>query len=256
MDVINGDDPKKTSQPVSFLKRKIWELVLQFNITLTAQFLDGSKSITANTQSRLPVDQTDWTITEQVYETICNHFDVDPEIDLFASWITSKCPLFVSKMDDPKSFAVNAFRQKWDSWDCVYCFPPVSDSVLCKVAEKVSQSFCKILLVIPWWTKCSWFVELQKHRVAEPYFLGRKVELFHPHDRSLSHPQEAKLKLAAILCRPGGRTGGGFIPEDTVGSCVTGATLPPHPPQTGRTLPPDTSVAINDISGNEFLNRR
>ena len=99
------------------------------------RYMDGGKSITANTMSRLPVDSTDWTITNDLYDTICGHFDVQPEIDLFASWITSKCPLFVSKMDDPKSFAVNAFKQKWDSWDCVYCFPPIRESVLSKVQQ-------------------------------------------------------------------------------------------------------------------------
>ncbi|KAL5252227.1 hypothetical protein ACHWQZ_G015122 [Mnemiopsis leidyi] len=257
VDVINGDETKKASAPVSFLKRKIWELVLQFNITLTAQYIDGAKSITANTQSRLPVDNTDWTISNEVYETICNHFAVEPEIDLFASWITTKCPLFVSKMDDPKSFAVNAFKQNWDSWDCVYCFPPISDSMLSKVAARVSQAACKILLVVPRWTRSNWYLELLKHKVGEPYPLGREAELYHPHDRSMSHPHGARLKLVAILCRPGGRSQGGFVPEGQTDSFVTGGTLPPqHPQGSSRGRAPDANVAINDISGNEFLNRR
>ena len=253
--MINGNETKKTSAPVSFLKRKIWELVLQFNITLSAQHIDGAKSITANTQSRLPVDNTDWTISNEVYETICHHFAVEPEIDLFASWITTKCPLFVSKMDDPKSFAVNAFKQNWDSWDCVYCFPPISESMLIRVAEKVAQSACKILLIVPRWTRSHWYLELLKHKIGEPLPLARDTELFHPHDRSMSHPHGARVKLVAILCRPGGRSQGGFVPETE--SFVTGGTLPPqHPQGSSRGRAPDALVAINDISGNEFLNRR
>ena len=97
-------------------------------------------------------------------------------------------------------------------------------------------------------------MELLKHKVGEPLPLPRDTELYHPHDRSMSHPHGGRVKLVAILCRPGGRSQGGFVPETE--SFVTGGTLPPqHPQGSSRGGAPDALVAINDISGNEFLNR-
>ena len=255
IDIINGKEMASTaqSQPVSFLKRKIWELVLKHNITLTAQFLDGSKSISANMQSRLPPDPTDWTIPDTVYEKIRNHFSVSPEIDLFASWITTKCPIFVSKSEDPKGWSVDAFRQDWDNWDCVYCFPPLEDGALLRVAHKVSTSKSKVLLVIPWAPRTKWFLDLQRHRIAEPLPLGRgtSIPLIHNHDRKMTHPLGRRLKLVAVLCQSTSPTKGGFVPEatDTDMSLSRSKGLPP------RSRGVDPNAGIRDISGSEFLKK-
>ena len=201
VDIINGKAASWESESARFIKRKIWELVLQNNITFTAQYLDGNKSITANLQSRLPFDNTDWCLSQGLYDKVCRNFGVIPEVDLFATMHTSKCSLFVSRGEDPKSFAVNAFKQKWDNWDCVYCFPPVNDKIISRVIKKIFSSKCKVLLVVPWWVKSSWYKQLKMLLIDEPFSLGRGLVLKHPHDQRLSHPLQSRLKLGVVLCR-------------------------------------------------------
>ena len=95
-----------------------------------------------------------------------------------------------------------------------------------RVAKKIAQSSCKVLLIIPWRKRAKWFPEIQALSTAPPLQLGSNVALKHPHDSSKVHPlsHSGGLRLAAMLCHKSSRKKGGFVPEMTDTSMANGET--------------------------------
>ena len=237
VDIINGVKGME-SKPVTFIRRKIWELVLSHNITLSAQFMDGSRSITANIQSRLPVDSTDWTLPMSVYQKIIRHFGVTPDVDMFASMHTTKCDAFISRSDDPKSAGINAFRQNWNMWDTIYAFPPINDKVIAKTVKRISTTRSKVILVVPWWSGRKWFTQLKALVVEDPLPLSRKLRLKHPHDQRLTHPLQERLKLGVVFIdRTSNKKGGGNLPEDITSSENSSKEISDMPSDQAASIP-------------------
>ena len=88
-------------------------------------------------------DMTDWVMPTKLYDKICDHFKVAPDMDLFASYHSYKCAVFVSQREDPMSFKQGAFTVSWDNWDTVYCFPPFDND---QVRNRPNQ-----IILLPDW---------------------------------------------------------------------------------------------------------
>ena len=82
----------------------------------------------------------------------------NPSIDLFATCLNAKLPLYCSLVPDPQAFFEDAFRHPWDDLD-LYAFPPFA--LVGRVIARVQQSSrVAMTLVAPLWPEKEWFADL------------------------------------------------------------------------------------------------
>ena len=81
-----------------------------------------------------------------------------PTIDLFATHLNEKFPLYCSPIPDPQAVFEDAFRHPWKDLD-VYAFPPfhLVERVVARVRETPNLS---MTLVAPLWPEKTWFADL------------------------------------------------------------------------------------------------
>ena len=81
----------------------------------------------------------------------------NPSIDLFATCLNAKLPLYCSLVPDPQAVFQDAFRHPWDDLD-LYVFPPfpLVGRVIARVRE---SSHVAMTLVAPLWPE-EWFADL------------------------------------------------------------------------------------------------
>ena len=100
-----------------------------------------------------------------VSKSLCGRIDLGPwgrpHIDLFTTRDNCKLPTFVSPFPDKMAWAMEAMSILWKGmW--AYAFPLVP-----KVLSKIRKEPVQIILLVPWWPKRVWSlevsVELQGH---------------------------------------------------------------------------------------------
>jgi len=69
------------------LAKEIWLWCAQRNIWLTPAHIPGVENVEADTQSRLPHSQLEWTLDKSIFRVCITELQVVPDIDLFASRI-------------------------------------------------------------------------------------------------------------------------------------------------------------------------
>ena len=81
-----------------------------------------------------------------------------PSLDLFATRLNTKLPLYYSLFPDPQAVIEDVFRHPWDNMD-IYAFPPfpLVGRVVARVRETPNLS---MTLVTPLWPEKEWFADL------------------------------------------------------------------------------------------------
>ena len=128
------------------------------NVLLEARYLPGQSNILADLLSRRnQVLAAEWSLLPQVAKKIIRTWG-SPTIDLFATHLNAKLPLYCSLIPDPQAVFEDAFRHPWNSL-YVYAFPPFNlvDRVVARVRETPNLS---MTLIAPLWPEKSWFADL------------------------------------------------------------------------------------------------
>ena len=100
---------------------------------------------------------TEWTLLHSVFEALCMAWDT-PNLDLFATRLNNRLPVFVSPMADPLAVDVDAMSMSWRGM-YAYAFPPFV--MLGRVLEKVLKDHpCEMILVAPKWPNRYWYARL------------------------------------------------------------------------------------------------
>ena len=71
-----------------------------------------------------------------------------PEVDLFATHLNHKLPLYVSPIPDPKAWDIDALNINWTGLTA-YAYPPMA--LLHRVIQKIRQCHCLIIVIAPGW---------------------------------------------------------------------------------------------------------
>ena len=99
----------------------------------------------------------EWSLHPQVARALLRTWG-NPSIDLFATCLNAKLPLYCSLVPDPQAVFEDAFRHPWDDLD-LYAFPPFA--LVGRVIARVQQSSrVAMTLVAPLWPEKEWFADL------------------------------------------------------------------------------------------------
>lgn len=130
------------------LSLDIWNDCLKNKTNLFASYIPGIDNKEADYFSRSHYDNHDYSISQETYESLTDFTGIYPEIDLFASRITKKVEIYVSRVIDPFAWEVDAFSIDWP--DNVYMFPPIP--LIHRTVEKfMCEKLDQGILITPFW---------------------------------------------------------------------------------------------------------
>ena len=146
------------SRALCLLTSRLLRWTESLDIHLDARYLPGQANVLADFLScRGQVVATEWSLHPQVARSLLCVLG-NPSIDLFATSLNGKLPLYCSLVPDPQAIFEDAFRHPWDDLD-LYTFPsfPLVDRVIARVRE---SSHLAMILVAPLWPEKEWFADL------------------------------------------------------------------------------------------------
>ena len=148
-------------------------------VRLLPQFIMGSSNVTADALSRPnQVIGSEWTLHQEVVDQLIHKWPA--VIDLFATSLTARLPVYFSPASDPRAAGTDALLQPWDDLQA-YAFPPIA--IISRVLLKLrSSKNCELTLIAPFWPQKDWFPDLLELLSDVPITLsGRKDLLRQPH---------------------------------------------------------------------------
>ena len=155
----------------------IWRILAFTNsrrIQIGARHVPGSLNVLADSLSRRDrVIQTEWSLHQQIFNQICKVWHT-PMVDLFATHLNYKLPIYVSPDPDKKAWKIDTLNICWEGLDG-YVFCPVA--ILPQVIQKIITYPCRMIVLAPGWPGMPWFWDLVD--------LSTRVSLQLPHWKTL-----------------------------------------------------------------------
>ena len=117
-----------------------------------------------------------------------------PHVDLFATYLNHKLPLYVSPIPDPKAWDIDALNINWTGLTA-YAYPPTAR--LHRVIQKIRQCNCLIILIAPGWPGMPWFWDLVQLSTEIPLQLPVSTTLLKQSHNYVFHSNPQHLNLHA-----------------------------------------------------------
>ena len=175
----------------------LWKIMTwchHYHITLKASYIPECLNVMADLLSRSnQVQSTEWSLHPQVFEQICQKW-VTPHVDLFATHLNHKLPLYVSPVPDPKACDIDALNINWTNFTA-YTYPPMG--LLHKVIQKIKQCHCLIIVIAPGWPGMPWFWDLVQLSTEIPLQLPVSTTLLKQSYKYVFHNNPQQLNLHA-----------------------------------------------------------
>ena len=165
----------------------------QEHVTLRARHLAGKLNVIADGLSRDGrVLQTEWSLHPNVFHSITQTWSC-PHVDLFATVLNTKCPVFFSPIPDKAAAGIDSLSQNWSNI-IGYAFPP--PNLLQLTLNKVVDSQnCQLFLVVPKWPRRNWFAQLLTLLIDIPRQLPCMKKLLKQPNLHVFHPNPSELDL-------------------------------------------------------------
>ena len=132
----------------------IFRLARKKHWILSASHLAGIHNVVANSLSRTTPLESEWSLDSKSFAFVRSKVP-GLQIDLFATSLNAKLPLYVSPNQDPRATAMDALSIDWNQWEKIYLFPPVN--LLIKVLDKLRTFKGVAALIAPKWQKSNWY---------------------------------------------------------------------------------------------------
>ena len=151
-------------------------------VHLKARYLPGRLNALADCLPRKgAVVQTEWSLSQRVASQIFQIWG-SPHIDLFATHLNRKLPLFVYPVLEPEAYATDALSLSWvGMW--AYAFP-----LILTCLRKIQIEECLVCLVAPLWEGQACFPLLLSLLVAPAICLPWKEDLLYQPISRMLHP--------------------------------------------------------------------
>ena len=102
------------SQTCSNIAFRIWDFCTKNQLWVSAAHIPGTINIEVDKQSRVLEDATEWKLNPALFHKIVEKFG-KPDIDLFATRISSQLERYVSWHPEPETMAINAISLTWSN---------------------------------------------------------------------------------------------------------------------------------------------
>ena len=177
---------------------KIMTWCHHYHITLKARHIPGCLNVMADLLSRSnQVQSTEWSLHPQVFKQICQKW-FTPHVDLFATHLKYKLPLYVSPVPDPNAWHIDALHLNWTGLTA-YAYPPTA--LLHRVIQKIRQCHCLIIVIAPGWLGMPWFWDLVQLSTEIPLQLPVSTTLLKQSHNYVFHSNPQHLNLhTRLLC--------------------------------------------------------
>ena len=183
------------SRALCLLTSRLLRWTESFDVHLNARYLPGKSNVLADLLSRRgQVVGTEWSLHPQVARSLLRVWG-NPSIDLFATCLNAKLPLYCSLVLDPQAVFEGAFCHPWDDLD-LYTFPPFA-LVGREIACVQESSRVAMALVAPLWPEKEWFADLLLLLTQPPMALPCWDRLLRQPHCSLFHQGVHALNLHA-----------------------------------------------------------
>lgn len=174
------------------IAKEIWNFCISHSVWVSAAHIPGIENVVADFRSRIFNDATEWMIPDRVFDSLCIVWGY-PDIDLFASRLNSKLPVYSSWEPDPGATAIDAFSFPWSGL-YVYAFPPFS--LIWSTLRRIRTESMKALVIIPMWTTQSWFPAALRMTISHPVIIPSSCLSLPGTLRK--HPLAPKMQLLAL----------------------------------------------------------
>lgn len=191
---INKEGGGARSQDLCRLSIQILQKVWEGNGHLIARHIRGKANVLADSLSRKnTIVQTEWTIHQATINGIFSLWG-KPHIDLFATRLNRRLPIFVSPVPDPLAESVDALTLDWTGLEA-YAFPP--PALLGIVLRKIQLEGPVVILLAPNWPAHSWFPLLLSLLIEIPVRIPVRPDLLTQPQSRLRHQKPEVYKLHA-----------------------------------------------------------
>ena len=181
------------SSTLNGLAAKFWRWCRARNIFPVASYLPGQENLLADFLSRGMCLQSEWTLEREVFDHLRERWP-RLEVDLFASSLTFRLPIYCSRVRDPNAWALDAFAISWSNLKG-YAFPPVS--LIPKVLRKIQEDRAWVLLIAPDWPRRPWFPLLLSLLDGPPVPLPQRRDIIAQPLSGILHQDPMTLHLTA-----------------------------------------------------------
>lgn len=184
------------SLPLLLLTWDLFVLVRSRGMQLKARHIPGRLNRLADLLSRRSqVVDSEWTMHPQLLDGVWDLWGT-PNVDLMATCLNNRLPVYISPCPDPLALAVDAMSYCWKGLDA-YVFPPWA--MIQSVLLKAQLEPCVITAILPLWPSRAWFPALLSLLVDRPRSLPVAEWLIRMPHNQLAHGNVAMLNLHA--CR-------------------------------------------------------
>lgn len=180
------------------ITRQIWQWCEERQIFIFASYIKSKDNVEADRESRCTNIDTEWELSQLAFDRITQTLG-SPTIDLFASRLNAKCPLYVSWKRDPNAYNIDAFTLNWNNI-FFYCFPPFS--LILKCLRKIIDDQASGIVIVPYWPSQAWFPLFLQLQSSDPIYFSPSKDLLHSPSRA-HHPLWRSLTL--VSCRLSGK---------------------------------------------------
>ena len=158
------------SAPINHVMIALFKLAVKKHWHLSATHLEGVRNVLADSLSRAAPLESEWTLDKASFQFVLGKVP-DLQVDLFATALNHRLPLYVSPNVDSRATAMDAMTLDWNRWEKIYLFPPVN--LLLKVLDKLRSYKGTAALVAPDWPQSSWYpltleLKLKKFKLPAP----------------------------------------------------------------------------------------
>lgn len=178
---------------LSSIARKIWQWCENRKLWITASYFASKENTEADRGSRIVNIDTEWELAAWAFDSIVRNFS-EPDIDLFASWVNTKCEMYCLWHRDPGAYCIDAFTISWTNLK-FYAFPPFA--LILRVLKKIQMDQAQGVLIVPDLRSQPWFPLWKSLLVARPLYFKPNKSLLLSVCRKMHHPLEEKLVLIA-----------------------------------------------------------
>ncbi|XP_034001039.1 uncharacterized protein LOC117494304 [Trematomus bernacchii] len=159
--------------------------------SLRSMYLPGEQNQVADFPSRHKPPPGEWRLHPEVVASIWGLFG-RAEVDLFASKMSTHCPLWFSLMEKTSPLGQDALAHSWPGC-LLYAYPPLP--LILPTLLRVLHQGHRLLLVAPFWPARTWFSLLHRLCCGTPWRLPNRKDLLSQLEGRMWHPDPCRLQL-------------------------------------------------------------